>query len=405
MSSHSSSSTANPSARSTNSTRRASCRGLLASCEGQKLTPAAPAPRVEFGELRQFLRLDGSAPSPSVASQPAPAAASAAPSGGETTGAAASSSAAAAPKPSLDDFASLSLSPSELDELAREIASGSTFSSGLGSLSPPGGDGDSRAPLNFAHATRTIEPVLPPTAPLAFERVNFTRPLPDRPLASDAPRDELEGIETDGVGEDELEKLARELEAEEEEEERRRRAGAAVEPPPLPEKETDPNKAADPPVPPKLPAELAGATAVGGAGGAALSAPLVEVETLVLSPREAASLAVPPSPGGATLEVQPVSALERAAPLPTEGDEEASASSRDADGPRTTRREADEIKKELNLEGARGGAAKVSEMPHFAAGDLTPRAGVERAPATAAGQGPSDDLVDNVAAAIRGGDL
>jgi len=30
---------------------------------------------------------------------------------------------------------------------------------------------------------------------------------------------------------------------------------------------------------------------------------------------------------------------------------------------------------------------------------------VERAPATAAGQGPSDDLVDNVAAAIRGGDL
>ena len=75
------------------------------------------ARRVEFGELRQFLRLEGptaAPPAPSAgatAAAPGPIASS-----GDTTSTA---------KPSIDDFASLSLSPSELDELAREIASGS----------------------------------------------------------------------------------------------------------------------------------------------------------------------------------------------------------------------------------------------------------------------------------------
>ena len=359
------------------------------------------ARRVEFGELRQFLRLEGptaAPPAPSAgatAAAPGPIASS-----GDTTSTA---------KPSIDDFASLSLSPSELDELAREIASGSTFSSGLGTLTPL--DAPRAAPLNFSHATRTIEPVLPPTAPLKFERVNFTRPLPDRPLASDVARDELEGIETDDLGEDELDKLARELEEEEEQRRRLRDAqpgSSHIEPPPVPEKR-DPasdkpteRKLADPPVPPKLPAELAGATAVGGAGGAALSAPLVDVATLRLSPHEQATLASPPSPGGATLEVQPVSALERAGPLPEQDEEQAPAArGAAAAGTRTSKREADEIRAELNLEGARGGPAKVSEMPHFCAQDLSPPAQdkVEE------GDKDGDELVENVAAAIRDGDL
>ncbi|GAA5905761.1 hypothetical protein JCM8208_000888 [Rhodotorula glutinis] len=361
---------------------------------------------VEFGELRQFLRLDA----PPATSSAAPAAAAPV---DETP----TDSTSAAARPSIDDFASLSLSPSELDELAREIASGSTFSSGLGTLTPlDAPNAPAAAPLNFSHATRTIEPVLPPTAPLKFERVNFTRPLPDRPLASDVARDELEGIETGDLGEDELDKLARELEEEEEERRRLRDAQGPtrVEPPPLPEKpaSVEPaavaatTKLADPPVPPKLPADLAGATAVGGAGGAALSAPLVDVATLRLSPHEQATLASPPSPGGATLEVQPVSALERAGPLPEqeeEEEEEARAAKGAAGGAtRTSKREADEIRAELNLEGARGGPARVSEMPHFGAQDLSPP---PPPPQQQEEEGGSDELVENVAAAIRGGDL
>ncbi|GAA5839569.1 hypothetical protein JCM9279_005982 [Rhodotorula babjevae] len=361
---------------------------------------------VEFGELRQFLRLDApAAPSavPPPASSTGPTTTAAGPDGsnGNTTTAA---------KPSIDDFASLSLSPSELDELAREIASGSTFSSGLGTLTPLDASHAPAAPLNFSHATRTIEPVLPPTAPLKFERVNFTRPLPDRPLASDVARDELEGIETDDLGEDELDKLARELEEEEEQRRRLRDAQgpSRVEPPPLPEKlepvddTSTERKLADPPVPPKLPAELAGATAVGGAGGAALSAPLVDIATLRLSPHEQATLASPPSPGGATLEVRPVSALERAGPLSEHEDGKEEGAARGAAAQqRTSRREADEIKAELNLEGSRGGPAKVSEMPHFSVQDLSPppQEKVEE------GAKDGDELVENVAAAIRGGDL
>ncbi|KPV74455.1 uncharacterized protein RHOBADRAFT_54272 [Rhodotorula graminis WP1] len=354
---------------------------------------------VEFGELRQFLRLDA-APS-AVPPQASSAESTAAPAGAETS----SGSTASSTKPSIDDFASLSLSPSELDELAREIASGSTFSSGLGTLTPL--DAPRAAPLNFSHATRTIEPVLPSTAPLKFERVNFQRPLPDRPLASDVARDELEGIETDDLGEDELDKLARELEEEEDERRRLRDAQgeARIEPPPLPEKPAATDepviaaKVADPPVPLKLPAELAGATAVGGAGGAALSAPLVDVTTLRLSPHEQATLADMPSPSGATLEVQPVSALERAGPLPEAAEEEGEPGRAAAGSSRTSKREADEIRAELNLEGAMGGPAKVSEMPHFGAQDLSP------SPSQQQQQEGSDELVENVAAAIRGGDL
>ncbi|GAA5822321.1 hypothetical protein JCM3770_001570 [Rhodotorula araucariae] len=350
---------------------------------------------VEFGELRQFLRLDAPAPPPSTgptSAVPAPAT-----DGGAATSACADTQA----KPALDDFASLSLTPSELEELAREIAAGETFSSGLGTLSPShrsGGGGGGA--LDFGmHATRTVEPVLAPTAPLHLERVRFERPLPDRPLASDPSWDGLEGIDTALVGEDELEALARELEAE---------AGAAtkveavaertraIESAPLPTQHAADAEPASPSRP-IMPADgVAAATTLEGAGGAALSAPLAEVSALRLSPR--AEVAFEPPAAGATLHVAPVSALERAPPLPShEGEGEAP---RPEAGAGTSKREAEEIRTELNLHGARAatGGAAVSELPHFGVRDMIPPEGREPA-------GDADALEKNVAAAIRGGDL
>ncbi|GAA6059759.1 hypothetical protein JCM10212_001967 [Sporobolomyces blumeae] len=298
---------------------------------------------VEFGELKQFLRLD--APQAAPAAQPALATDSAAAreaddqhtetlSEGQPEKAVTTATPSPPSKPSLDDFADLDLTEAELAELAREIALGDTFSSGLGSSHDP-----SRQGYDFSDSTRRFEPT---TAPLRFERVNFTRPLPDRPLASDVVRDELEGIDQDDLDIDELEKLAKELEAEELERRRLRDAQdvPGIEPPPVPEKQADDTEQA-PPLPEKGPttevdeqtvdgaglaphpsSAIAGTTSVGGMGGASLSKPLAEIERLDLSKTSMASpgLDGPRSPETKTLVVEsPVK--EDPAPAPKFFDE------------------------------------------------------------------------------------
>ncbi|GAA5868341.1 hypothetical protein JCM1840_005649 [Sporobolomyces johnsonii] len=328
---------------------------------------------VEFGELRQFLRLDTPSLPPSSASSisaPSPTPAAVAPSHSPLPPSVSSSSSPAStadshPKPqaTLDDFADLDLTESELEELAREISRGDTFSSGLGSSSD-----SMRTGYDFS-TTQRFEPI-PQTQPLRFEKVNFTRPLPDRPLASEVVEDELEGIDAEELDMDELEKLARELEEEEMERRRLRDAqgdtGRGVQPPPLPEKESMAPK--EPPMPrkdhdlatplshpeaasspspaqpsapesstptterpaPSPPTETTPAlgpsadpssstsptaafdsqTSVSGLGGASLSAPLSEIDNLHLSDDDDDDddHAAPPRQ---TLQVAPVTASER----------------------------------------------------------------------------------------------
>ncbi|BGP17579.1 hypothetical protein JCM10213_001227 [Rhodosporidiobolus nylandii] len=368
---------------------------------------------VEFGELRQFLRLDTpSAPSPAAA--PAPPSAS---------NAAAPPSSAVdddRPKPTLDDFASLDLSAEELAELERELAAGETFSSGLGSSHANSGQG-----YDFS-TTQRFEPLFSPTAPLKLEKVNFVRPLPDRPLASEVVRDELEGIDADEIGEDELEKLARELEAEEEERRRLRDAqgdaGRGVEPPPLPEKQPsegapkspelpakDAPSAAAPPPQPSAKGELAEKTSVEGAGGAELSAPLKEVEKLRLDDDVVASLSSDlPSEG----KVEVASPASPSAPSPNPATPEA-----DSARPlsRTTPSDAAALKAELHKAvsgsddadperlAAVGGSMRVTELPEFVS--ASPEEEKVEVEVEEVVEEPQDGLADRVAEAIRGGDL
>ncbi|GAA5827345.1 hypothetical protein JCM11251_003775 [Rhodosporidiobolus azoricus] len=387
---------------------------------------------VEFGELRQFLRLDTPAAPPAP---PAPTASSSS-SASNPPRAPTSSSSAMERKPTLDDFAALNLSASELAELERELAQGETFSSGLVH------DGDPiRQGFNFSSsATQHFEPVFAPTEPLKLEKVNFERPLPDWPLASEVVRDELDGLGADGLGEDELEKLVREMEAEEEERRRLRDAqgeeGRGVEPPPLPEKKGGEESE------PSLPAkdlshhnddELANTTSIPGAGGAALSAPLAQVDRLDLSSAELASLHSNPPPSSTlTVSNAPSSPSASSSPHPLP-----SLSSPSLNPPptpptpkrKTSKKAADALKEELHkaVEGhegadperlkAVGGSMAVSELPSF---DSTgpgagrqkeeERGGIEREEGErekreARAETVEDGLADRVAEAIRGGDL
>ncbi|GAA6006830.1 uncharacterized protein JCM10292_005466 [Rhodotorula paludigena] len=408
---------------------------------------------VEFGELRQFLRLD-SDPIPPPPTAPPPDLTASAASSHRPSPASSTHSEAGSPRqavPSLDDFASLNLSPAELAELAREIQSGETFSSGLGSLSPWTGPNvatsASGAPQGYdfgTTATRRIEPAFSPTAPLRLEKVNFTRPLPDRPLASDVARDELAGIDLDaeGLNEDALEKLVREMEAEEEERRRLRNAqgdgSRGVEPPPLPEKEPDQHE--EPALPPK-PAEedaakedsakedsakedsakddIARQTAIENDGGAELSAPIAEVQALRLSPSEKEELAKhAPLAGDAagaastTLEVEPADKLEKELAAAVEQ------AARDAKPPSaaeappspardgTARSSAAEVQNLKSVLSAAGTAAaqSESEMPHFGVSDMLPPSSGSAAEKAPQGEA-ADELSHNVAAAIRLGDL
>ncbi|KAJ8293750.1 hypothetical protein OF846_003019 [Rhodotorula toruloides] len=322
---------------------------------------------VEFGELRQFLRLDSpAAPLPASTSGSSAAPSDSTPSAQPSTTFTSHPSAptSSKPKPSIDDFADLNLSASELAELAREIEAGETFSSALtpstssalDSTASKGGEGGG---FSFASsATQHFDPVHSPTEPLKLEKVNFVRPLPDRPLHQAGEADELEGIEgLDEVGEDELEKLARELEemdAEFRRKKENRLSATKGEEPPVPDKSD--SGLDDPPLPSKplppltspsnLKPDLASKTTIEGDGGASLSAPLVEIEPLRLSGREKASLMADEAPR--EVEVQPVSELEKhvaETPLPsTDGADDA----RGALGRPTSTREAEAIKASLN---------------------------------------------------------
>ncbi|GAA5920651.1 hypothetical protein JCM1841_006980 [Sporobolomyces salmonicolor] len=331
---------------------------------------------VEFGELRQFLRLDTpslppSSPSSIFVASPTPAAAASShsplpPSASSSSSPASTADSHPKSQATLDDFADLDLTESELEELAREISRGETFSSGLGSSHGSTGTG-----YDFS-MTQRFEPI-PQTQPLRFEKVNFTRPLPDRPLASEIVKDELEGIDAEELDVDELEKLAKELEEEEIERRRLRDAqgdtGWGDRPPPLPEKQAAvateppaPQKDRDLPTPPFQPegarspsparpsapessaptiehptpsppteitpalvrsadpssltsptAALDSQTSVSGLSGASLSAPISGIDKLRLSDDDTddddARRLV--AGEGQTLQVAPVSALER----------------------------------------------------------------------------------------------
>ncbi|BGP01115.1 hypothetical protein RTG_02834 [Rhodotorula toruloides ATCC 204091] len=364
---------------------------------------------VEFGELRQFLRLDSPA-APPPASNPASSAApsdstpSAQPPASRPSGSTSSKF-----KTSIDDFADLNLSPSELAELAREIEAGETFSSALtpstSSALDADGQGGEGGGFSFtSSATQRFDPVHSPTEPLKLEKVSFVRPLPDRPLHQAGTRaDELEGIEgLDEVGEDELEKLARELE-EMDAEFRRKKANrlsaTKEEKPPMPDKSD--SGLDDPPLPSKplppltspsnLAPDLASKTTIEGDGGASLSAPLVEIEPLRLSGREKARLEAEWGPR--EVQVQPVSELEKHVadtPLPsTDGDD-----ARGATGRPTSTREAEAIKASLN--GGQGDEA--SQMSHFGVEDMQPQTQGQR-------ERGRDEVDERVINAIRGGDL
>ncbi|GAA6020557.1 hypothetical protein JCM11491_000795 [Sporobolomyces phaffii] len=404
---------------------------------------------VEFGELRQFLRLDSPPPPPPVAPNPTPSDPNPLPVPPSTV---TTRTPPPPPKPSLDDFADLDLSEAELAALAREISAGETFSSGLGSASS-----QLDAGFDFSHATRRFDGGA--TAPLRMAKVNFARALPDRPLASDVARDELEGIDQGELDLDELERFAKELEADELERRRLRdaQAGAGargVDPPPLPEKELTPS----PPVPEKsegqeeedkgvressspssLPKDVAESTSVEGMGGASLSAPLAEVEQLrisTVSPSDVATRTLTlespvqeesaPSPKFAD---PPASLPDRAATpppapstakslfssvadvfTPSSPSSVSTAAGREPERKKSTPTEVEHLKKSLegDAHGAGGGVAE-SDMPNFGVKDMDP-AGPRDSDARNVTTGEHETkgdatLEDRVAQAIREGDL
>ncbi|GAA5867000.1 hypothetical protein JCM3774_003751 [Rhodotorula dairenensis] len=313
---------------------------------------------VEFGELRQFLRLD----TPRISPPSAPTSAESELRNSQSTSSptappsGSSSSAGPAPstsslsggnthrldaalsktKPSIDDFADLDLTEEELASLARELTSASpeeTYASLLSaSQSRRHDQGDDRqsgggAPspwtsssnhpptggYQFSH-TQQFSPSYPSTAPLQLEKVNFVRPIRRR-LASEIENDVLEGLDQGDLDEDALERLARELELEEEEHRRRRQKGrnggadeaAAAAPPVMKTVESS------------IPPPLGDVTAVEGDGGASLSKPLKEVEALTIPAaiqRHEADDSVPHQEAGsnsqpsASLRVEPVSESE-----------------------------------------------------------------------------------------------
>ncbi|GAA5864800.1 hypothetical protein JCM8547_009236 [Rhodosporidiobolus lusitaniae] len=395
---------------------------------------------VEFGELRQFLRLDQPSSSSSTAAPPSSSTEA------SSSSKAAASSTSSRPKPSLDDFADLDLTPSELAQLKDELEKGDSFSSGL--LDPSSsGDRD----LNFSTATQRFTPSFSPTAPLKVEKINFTRPLPDRPLASEVVKDELEGIETGSLDEDELEKLMKEMEAEEEERRRLRDAqqvGEGVEPPPLPEK---PDEEEGTPKSPRLPAkdvppsfssppppassspssspsaDLASTTPLPGPdGGAALSAPLAEIEKLSLSSSSLAELdpsSVPSKLDVAEAPVTPISppSLSSSAEMPGTPEQQELEREERRQKEKTTPRSAALLKSELFLAASgaddadperlrkAGGSLRVSEMPDFTsrAEDEDEAEGKDKegGEEEKGREESTDGLADRVAEAIRGGDL
>ncbi|GAA5956984.1 hypothetical protein JCM3765_006660 [Sporobolomyces pararoseus] len=423
---------------------------------------------VEFGELRQFLRLDVAQPPPPTSSSAVPSSASDSAPSSTDPHTITTRTPPPPPKPSLDDFADLDLTEAELAELAREISNNDTFSSGLVN---PGQDHS----YDFSDATRRFEGS---TAPLKIEKINFTRPLPDRPLASDVVRDELEGIDQGDLDIDELEKLAKELEAEELERRRLRDAqiesgSRGIEPPPLPSKNEEEDEEEEPSAveTSNLPKEVAESTAVEGMGGASLSAPLAEIEKLHISttspepgdlgnktltlesplkedpaltpkfeddPLETSDAPPPPSSSSASNSISSASKSLFSSVADVFTPESSSSVSSTAGQPpqrkKSTPAEVENLKKSLE-NGAVNDSTLIGssekEMPSFGVKDMDPdhQVSVEKKPDYDEGSSPrieegtgehfsefmrveeavdkvtSDSLEDRVAQAIKGGDL
>lgn len=262
--------------------------------------------RVEFGELRQFLRLDAQRPAhaspaaplapsiPTVSTQNQTDKAHGAHSPpSDRTGAL--DAALSKPKPSLDDFADLDLTEEELASLARELTGSSadeTRSALLSaSQSRPTDSGTSSSasgrPEGGGYSFSTSQQFAPsyaPTAPLKLERVNFVRPI-DRRLA-DRDREQqdfLAGLDPEAMDEDALEKLARELELEDE---RHRRSSSSGRLGPQTAAGSGAGTGKLAPavktVESTIPPPLGDVTAVEGDGGASLSRPLKEVEAVTV---------------------------------------------------------------------------------------------------------------------------
>ncbi|SCV74904.1 BQ2448_7933 [Microbotryum intermedium] len=327
---------------------------------------------VEFGELRQFLRLDEpttSTQTTTEATPPPPPPSSEKP----TT-----------LKATVDDFASLSLTESELAQLEQEFSSNPTLS--LPEAKPP--SPASRSSHGFATQVHNVMPLnLHRTDKDAQgNRIEYCR-VGDhqRPLRMD-PSQDLQVLE--GVEEDELEKLARELEREEEEEraERDRSARSAMSktraPPPPPkdevtlpsrvEKETPSTPKEEPKLPSSEPSELSNlipVDSVEGDGGAGLSKPIDQVQKLELSRDQVDELLAAQDTKKKEIEILQPTEVEKSAIEATKleaqdpsvqaeesngrGGEESSASKSNKD-------EVERLKKEL-MEGS-GGTDKVVEL-------------------------------------------
>jgi len=285
-------------------------------------------------------------------------------------------------------------------------------------------------------------------------------------LASDVVKDELEGIDQQDLDIDELEQLAKELEAEEMERRRLRDAqigngSRGVEPPPLPEKRPS-ELEADPPLPAKdeeevsesetLPQEVATSTSIEGMGGASLSKPLAEIEKLSISdlptpssdvgsktltvesplveetpksptfadsppsPSTTQPLSTPPAPPSKSIFSSVADVFTPASPS---SNSTSTVAGQTPERKKPTPVEVEQLKKELDggkALDALEGQGKVSEVPSFGVKDMDPTHQPEREEAKASEATEEREeaeaestkgraLEDRVAQAIAGGDL
>ncbi|SGZ21118.1 BQ5605_C021g09335 [Microbotryum silenes-dioicae] len=331
---------------------------------------------VEFGELRQFLRLDEHTSSTTTEGTPPPP-----PPSSEKPNSL---------KATVDDFASLSLTETELAQLSQELSSNQTFS--LPEAEPP--SLTSRSSHGFATQVHNVMPLNLHRSDKDAEgnRIEYRR-VGDhqRPLRIDANQD-LSVL--DGVEEVELEKLARELEMEEEEERAQRVGGKGTglgkveAPSPAPKDEVRlPPLQVEKDTPPTPKEEIRNPTensepltltnfvpvdSVGGDGGAGLSKPLDQVQKLDLSPDQVDELLSTQDKEKKEIEVLQPTELEKTALEATKFKEQHGSVQEEDDlngtvgeeekaEPKSSRDEVDKLKKDLK-EGNTGDLNKVVEL-------------------------------------------
>lgn len=341
------------------------------------------------------------------------------------------------PKPSLDDFADLNLTEAELASLAAELTASSpeeTYSSLLSaSQSRPSTSATSAGSAStsagsvfggygFSHSQQ-FTPSYGSTQPLKLEKVNFVRPIERRLADRNDERDVLDGIETDSLDEDALERLARELELEDEADARKRGGhadvgvaagrGSGSAPPAIPVKTVESSIA-----PP-----LADVTAVEGDGGASLSRPLKEVEALTVpdvekaantSTRSGQALGAVAGERLATervqLQVEPESDFERRAHAEAAQAVASAHQAGAADARADPHQLANEAASSTRTTGASAQVRQVKQVPDQRAQSEMPTFGVEAAQSPVGGTVP--DVAEEqraqdrrVAEAIRDGEL